>query len=292
MLVGSQDGKYPDGNSVVVRGSSATAVIDPSLSVAAAADRGEPLEVDLVLLTHTHEDHAAGIRGVRHEELHVHERDVAAARDVAALMDLYGVPDSARSSMTAMVRDQFGFVGWPEARAFAAGQVFDLGGVTVRAVHAPGHTAGHTVFLVEPDGVLVTGDIDLSSFGPYYGDAASSLDDFESTLVAVREIPAEWYVTFHHKGVVTGHAAFAAAIDAYASVIDRRSAALLALLPTADAAPRSLDALVAHGIVYRPGTRPAVFGDSVEQHTIERHLQRLCEQGLAVERDDQGWARA
>ena len=40
--------------------------------------------------------------------------------------------------------------------------------------HMPGHTAGHTVLLVEPEGVAFIGDIDLTGFGPYYGDACSS----------------------------------------------------------------------------------------------------------------------
>ena len=47
--------------------------------------------------------------------------------------------------------------------------------------------------------------------------------------------------------------------------------ALLALL----AEPRTLDELVEHGIVYRSGTRPPLFGTPVEKRTIEQHLDRL-----------------
>jgi glyoxylase-like metal-dependent hydrolase (beta-lactamase superfamily II) len=150
--------------------------------------------------------------------------------------------------------------------------VVDLGDVTVQLVHAPGHTSGHSVYLIESDSgrVLVTGDIDLSSFGPYYGDAASGLDDFEHTLQHVRAIEADHYVTFHHKGVVDGHESFVQAVDAYAAVIVRRHAQLLQLLEQR----RTFDELVREGIVYRPGTRPAVFGESVERYTIRRHLER------------------
>ena len=55
----------------------------------------------------------------------------------------------------------------------------------------PGHTCGHCVLLVEPGGIAFIGDIDLSSFGPYYGDATSSLAEFRRTLEAVKEIPAQ-----------------------------------------------------------------------------------------------------
>ena len=38
--------------------------------------------------------------------------------------------------------------------------------------------------------MLYLGDIDLSSFGPYYGDAWSDLEDFERSLALVRAIEA------------------------------------------------------------------------------------------------------
>ncbi|MEY4010155.1 MAG: hypothetical protein RLZZ93_847 [Actinomycetota bacterium] len=278
VLFGNEQGKYPDGNSVLVEGAAGSVLIDPSLGV-----RGidPPLEVDTVLLTHTHEDHAAGVSAVRWQSLRVHELDVAALRSVDELMRLYGVPRSVWPEMTEFVTGRFHFAGWPQAEGMSDGESVDLGGVRVTLVHAPGHTAGHSLYLVDGDDgvrVVVTGDIDLTGFGAYYGDAASSLESFERTLLMARALVADHYVTFHHKGVVDGHAAFVAAVDAYAESFQRREGALLALLAT----PQSLDELVAEGIVYRAGTRPALFGDSVERRTIEQHLHRLVSNG-AVE---------
>ncbi|MFM7044351.1 MAG: MBL fold metallo-hydrolase [Ilumatobacteraceae bacterium] len=286
VLFGHEQGKYPDGNTVLVCGTEATMAIDPALSARTAS-----LEVDVVALTHAHEDHVAGVSAVAHRTLMVHEADAPALRDRTELMRMYGMPEADWPAMDAIVAERFHYDGWPDAQGFAAGAVVDLGGVTVRAVHAPGHTRGHTVFLIEPDGVLVTGDIDLSTFGPYYGDAYSDLDDFESTLREVRGIEARHYVTFHHKAVIDGHEAFAAAIDSYAGVIGRRSAALLALLDD----PRTFEQLVEVGILYRPGTRPAVFGESAERYTIRRHLERLVREGRASSAGSgatQEWARA
>ena len=67
VLFGTEQGKYPDGNSVLVRGAHSSMLIDPSLSV-----RGQGLSVDVVALTHAHEDHAAGISGVAFQRLTVH----------------------------------------------------------------------------------------------------------------------------------------------------------------------------------------------------------------------------
>lgn len=283
VLFGHEQGKYPDGNSVLVQGATGTVLIDPSLSVRGVEP---PLEVDTVLLTHAHEDHAAGVSAVRWGALKVHHRDVDALRSVDALMALYGVPAQVWPQMTEFVTERFHFAGWPDAEGLDDGDVLDLGGVTVTLLHAPGHTAGHSMYLIDGDDgvrVVVTGDIDLTGFGAYYGDAASSLDAFEQTLRAARELVADHYVTFHHKGVVDGHAAFAAAVDEYASSFRRREDALLALLEL----PRTFDELVADGIVYRPGTRPAVFGESVERRTIEQHLGRLVGNGVVAVVDGQ-----
>jgi glyoxylase-like metal-dependent hydrolase (beta-lactamase superfamily II) len=284
VLFGHEHGKYPDGNSVVVRGTDSSVVIDPSLSVHAMSPG---LAVDAVLLTHAHEDHMAGVSAVQAGARCVHHADRAALRSIDGLMALYGVPAESVPMMTEFVTQRFHYVGWPDALGFDDGTVWDLGGVSVTAVHAPGHTGGHSVFVIEPDGVVVCGDIDLTSFGPYYGDAASDIEQFEDTLRRVAAIDAAHYVTFHHKGVIDGHETFAAAMAAYAAVIDRRQSALLALLES----PRTIDELVDIGIIYRPGTRPAGFGESVERYSIRRHLTRLAASGGAVVEGDR-WRAA
>jgi glyoxylase-like metal-dependent hydrolase (beta-lactamase superfamily II) len=283
---GHEQGKYPDGNSVVVRGTSGSVVIDPSLSVHRASPA---LSVDAVLLTHAHEDHVAGVSAVAAGSVHVHHADLPALQSVDGLMRLYGLDEGDWPTMTQLVTERFHFVGWPEALGFGDGEVWHLGGVTVTAVHAPGHTAGHTMFLIESDDgtrVVVTGDIDLSTFGPYYGDAASSLADFEATLAMAHELHADHYVTFHHKGVIDGFDDFRTAVEAYQAVFGRRTESLLALL----AERRTVDELVDIGIVYRAGTRPAVFGTSVERRTIRQHLDRAVADGAVVTDGREYWA--
>ena len=145
VLFGHEQGKYPDGNSVLVRGSGGSALIDPALSVRNASP---PLAVDTVLLTHTHEDHAAGLSAVATNDIRVHHADLAALRSVDGLMRLYGIPEALWPQMTELVQDRFHFDGWPDAKGLDDGDVVDLGDVSVRAIHAPGHTSGHTVYLL------------------------------------------------------------------------------------------------------------------------------------------------
>lgn len=155
-----------------------------------------------------------------------------------------------------MLREQFHVRGRPDARGFEDGAVFDLGGRTVTVVHLPGHTAGHCGFLVEPDGFLFVADVDLTSFGPYYGDVGSSLAEFEASIGRLREIEARWYGTAHQKGVIEGAEEFRSRLDAYAGVIQRREETLLKFLD----GPRTVEEIVEHRLVYRPHVRGHTYG--------------------------------
>src|SRR5262249_15443220 len=127
-------------------------------------------------------------------------------------------------------------------------------------------------------GVLALGDIDLSSFGPYYGDAVSSLDEFERTLVEVRRLPARWYATFHHIGVIDGQQAFVERLDRYGAVIGAREAPLLEYVRE----PRTVAEMVAHRFVYRPHD-DVLWADAVERRSAVQHLDRLCRAGRVAE---------
>ena len=142
----------------------------------------------------------------------------------------------------------------------------------MRAIHLPGHTRGHCALLAEPAGVLFLGDIDLTGFGPYYGDAWSYLEDFERSLARVRELPARVWVSFHHAGVITERAEFLAKLDRFAGRIAERERACSSSSPRR---ARSTD-MVAHRFLYPPHAQ-LPFIDAAERRTItpaSRSLRR------------------
>ncbi|WP_223206267.1 MBL fold metallo-hydrolase [Streptomyces xanthii] len=272
VLVGDRRGAFPYGNSLLVRGRDATVVVDPSLSLVDHVPAA-----DMVLVSHGHEDHVAGLGGYD-MPVHVHEKDLAAVRSRAAMVASFGPAEEHRDALDRQLRDEFRVADRPDAQGFAEGTVFDLGGRTVTVVHLPGHTAGHCGFLVEPDGFLFVADIDLTSFGPFYGDAGSSLVDFEASLRRCREIDARWYGTAHQKGVIEGAAEFRSRLDAFTGVVERRDATLLSLLDE----PLGVGELATHRLVYRPHVE-GVNVPLVERRTLVRHLARLSGQGRVEE---------
>ncbi len=275
VLVGPDNGAYPSGNSLYVEGAGESVVIDPSVTVVAMG--GAPGRVDAVLNSHSHEDHVAGNGFFADARVHVHREDLLGVTSLEGLMDVYGWDGFGRDEWARTVVEKFHFTPRPDARGFSGGDVFDLGGTTVEAVHLPGHTRGHSGFRIS-DGVFFLSDIDLTGFGPYYGDAWSDLEDFEASLAVVRDEEADFYVTFHHKGVIEGRAAFLRLLDSFTEVIPRRHEAMLEFL----AEPRSIDELAEHRFVYRQHVQLG-FVELVERRTATLHVERMLRRGEARE---------
>jgi hypothetical protein len=94
----------------------------------------------------------------------------------------------------------------------------------------------------------------------------------------VRDEEADFYVTFHHKGVTEGRETFVEMIDAFTAVIGRRHDAMLEFL----AEPHSIDEMRAHRFIYRPHVEMA-FVESVEARSADLHVQRMLRRGEALE---------
>ncbi len=268
VFYGAERGKYPHANTLVVAGTEEALAIDPSLGL--IPRRGRLPRVDRVLNSHCHEDHTAGNHLFPDVPLHLHTLDAPGVRSLDDFMAIYGFPPEIDAAFRPLLTERFHFTARSDAQSFEDGDLFDLGGVRVTVIHTPGHTRGHCCFLVEPDSILYVSDIDLSSFGPYYGDAWSSLEDFERSIAAVRAIEARWYVTSHHVGTIEGHTAFAERLDRFAAKIAERERRLLEFL----AEPRTLAEVAEHRFVYRPGDQ-VLFADPVERRSMGQHIERL-----------------
>jgi len=281
ILFGVENGKYPQGNSFLVEGSKQTALIDPSLGIVSRKDRLPA--ADLILLSHVHEDHVAGLHLYPSTPCYCHQADALGMQDLAGMMAIYGFEGEGGVDFESTVLDEFFYQPRPDVQTFEDGAVFDLGGVTIKVLHTPGHTRGHCCFMVEWDDqqLVYLGDIELTGFGPYYGDAWSSLTDFETSIEKLTHIESEYWLTFHHKGLIESREQFLVMLKAFREMIGFRESNLLDFLEQ----PRSMQDIVTHRFVYRPGTGGSM-ADQVERRSMQMHLDRLMVQGRVALSDE------
>jgi glyoxylase-like metal-dependent hydrolase (beta-lactamase superfamily II) len=280
VLFGAQHGKYPDGNSLLIRGANERVLVDPALGVIPRSDGLAP--IDRVFYSHCHEDHFAGGYLFPDASWHVHADDAIGFASLDEMMSIYGYAGDIATAFRDTVVGRFNYVSHP-VEHLADGDEFDFGNVSLTVHHTPGHTRGHCCFVLAwgdrgPDErLLYLGDIELTSFGPYYGDAWSDLESFERSLAYIREVEARWYATFHHIGVLD-RPTFLERLDRFETKIALREAALLDYLQE----PHSLDEIAAHRFVYRPGDA-VPNADFVERRSMGMHIARLIAQDRVEE---------
>ncbi|KAF2429265.1 Metallo-hydrolase/oxidoreductase [Tothia fuscella] len=124
------------------------------------------ISLSYVLLTHWHGDHTGGVPDL--VRLYPHLRDHIYKNE----------PDKGQQGIT-------------------NGQIFQVEGATVRAIHAPGHSDDHMCFILEEERAMFTGDNVL-------GHGTSAVEDLGTFMASLQKM--------HSQNCAVGHPAHGATI--------------------------------------------------------------------------------
>ncbi|MFO7688176.1 MAG: MBL fold metallo-hydrolase [Desulfobacterales bacterium] len=273
LIAGANKGRYPFCHSLYVP--EAGLLIDPGAERASLERLRATEDVRQVWLSHWHEDHWGQLDLFDDLPLAMSRIDAPPMADLSVFFQWYGVGENLYDVWRPLMEEQFHFRPRIPDGYLSDGDIIDLGGLTVEVIHSPGHTPGHLCFYFREIETLFLGDMDLTRFGPWYGDRDSDIEAIIRSVKRLRQIPARRWICSHENGVY--HDVCGPMWDAYLAVIERRESALCDFLRNA---PRTLDEIAARWIVYGKARQPEDFYAFGERNHMQKHLERLMKAGV------------
>lgn len=277
-IPGSRNGRYPSCNSLFID-DEIRAIIDPG------SDENELLEISrlkpgMVINSHYHEDHRTYLNFFPDADLLVHGAELPCYLSINSFLDYYGLLGRRHEqAWRELAIGQFNYRERPPDREISEGDLIEFGATQLKVIHTPGHSPGHCCFHFPREGILFLADLDMTSFGPWYGDRVSDIDQTIESIRRILEIDAQIYISSHAQ-IMRGD--ISALAQAYIGVIDTREKKLLEYL----AEPRTLDEIVGRWICYGRRREPEYFFEFGERSLIKKHLERLEKHGIAARGED------
>jgi glyoxylase-like metal-dependent hydrolase (beta-lactamase superfamily II) len=263
----------------------ARAIVDPACDPAKLEVLRREFSIDYLLSSHAHEDHMGGNYLFPEALMLSHPDEAPLLADVECWLNSLGGdawPEEDKALWRAFLIETCHYVPRRADRDLRDGDVLDLGGVGIEVVHTPGHTSGHCAFYVRNQKIMYTADLDLTRFGPYYGDPSSDIDDTIRSLERIKSYDVQTYLSAHGRGIYEGHPEV---VDRYLDVIFFREEKLLAFL--ADG-PKTLEQIAQERIVYGEHTVTGGPWDLIitERAMMAKHLDRLIARGVVRRHGD------
>lgn len=278
-ILGENRGKYPNCHSIYIE--DAGVLIDPGSDRKRLIQLRENIGVKEIWLSHWHEDHIMHLDLFDDLPLCISEMDAEPLSDIEIFLDGYGMEqDDYRQFWEALLKEQFHFRPRKPSRFLKDGEIIHLGEISVEVISTPGHTLGHLAFFFKEPGVLFMGDYDLTSFGPWYGDVNSSIEQTIGSLECLRTIPAKVWLTGHETGLFEEEPG--EIWDKYLNVINEREEKLMNLLKE----PRTLENIIEAWIIYGKPRKPKALFEFGERALMKKHLEKLMNQGAVAMVED------
>ncbi|HEU5140186.1 MAG TPA: MBL fold metallo-hydrolase [Bacillales bacterium] len=212
ILVGENNSKVPFSTSLLLNDKEGSVLIDCG-GGSRVFDYLKQKNIAEIYLTHYHLDHIWGAHLFPDAKLSINPYDlkkVSNPREMAkasGIYALYGEKEADRwleRQLNKPETDEFKLRWKPVLnitdQVYPYEQTIDVAGTNMTILHTPGHTEGYCSPYFPEYGVLYAGDFDLTSFGPWYNDADSDIDQFFESAERTLEVDAKYYVTGHHKG--------------------------------------------------------------------------------------------
>jgi len=284
LVLGANKGHFPWSHSILATGD-INVLFDTGCGAEAIQEVKDNFPIDLVINSHTHPDHFSGNHHFVEHELWVPERFADILDDLDRMSVRFAGGGEPAWNWLHLVKVVLGHQSTPPTGSYWEGDVIDLGSLRFKAMHTPGHTADHFCFLEENRGILLSFDIDLTPFGPWYGHTECDLDEFRASLCRLKEISLNMVISSHRRPVTSG---IDEEIAAFESVIDARTEKIHLMLAEG---PASLEELAEESPIYGVKERGFALFTYFESRMIQHHLEFLVKIGHVELQEDGRYRR-
>jgi glyoxylase-like metal-dependent hydrolase (beta-lactamase superfamily II) len=274
---GKNNSRFPYCACLYLKGQDMRVLIDAGMGASHLA----PLKkwgIDILILSHCHIDHRLARREIPDVPVWCHEAEAFFLKDRNLFYNAIGLP---RSGLNLAGRLDYtdGMFGLEISHYLEDEDRIDLGGITLETIHTPGHTPGHLAFFIPEANLLFTADVDLTSFGPFYGHDFADIDDFLQSIERLKQQNASIVAT-GHAGPFNGQVN--EKLKAYEEIFYRRDGLILEQLTQ----PRTLGDFWDRNLIFRAYPDFPDLMRWFELVHIEKHLERLKAMGRVQCKDD------
>ena len=291
VISGENNSRFPCCTSLLVDGGDLVAVIDPGAGVKALQAASEEKHVDLVINTHYHFDHINCNYLFSEAKLLLNPLEAACFSDLADVGNLLGIreyygdkgvaawidnvknPQTKQTPFSPSCRHEWWLSTRTKAGEYEYGQEWFIGKAKVIMVHTPGHTQGFCCPYFPDEGIVYTGDIDLTYFGPWYAGSDGDIDSFIWSAKRVARLDADHFITGHQEGIFS-RSQFLRRIDRFINIIEERQQRLVKLLESGIA----LQDVPNHGLIYPPKYHVDPWIKMWESIAVRKHYEKLQHQ--------------
>ena len=278
LVRGENNARFPEANSLLVDDELLT-LVDAGSSMTSLEitlrDLGHELsDIDQIILTHFHIDHkghADEIQKVADCEVICHSLAEHGVKTFEGMVEFYGIGGHRYyDSWKQLLERRFGYVitSYEVTGTFEEGKSIDCGNTELIPIHLPGHTIDHTCFGINGLETILLVDIDLTHFGPWYGNKVSDIEEFKTSIQRVIDLQPKIGISSHLVDPVTE--GLDSRLRRYLTIFDERENRIIENIANGI---NTLERLTHKPTIYPRIPLPAYL--VFEQFMLEKHLELL-----------------
>ncbi|TFF97961.1 MAG: MBL fold metallo-hydrolase [Promethearchaeota archaeon] len=285
-IQGKKKGKVPYSNSLVI----GDHLIDTGISSVRLKRVKKTFSIKKIIFSHWHDDHIRDSKIFSDLPFYCHVDTRPIIENIDKLLDLYDLRGTkAEKTFKVWLSDQIDVYDTEIEGVFKSKDIITMGDdLQVQVISTPGHSIGHCSFYIPKLRFAFLGDIDLSTFGPWYGGKDSNIADFKQSIDKVKELNLKTVVT-GHSGLFRGEKLIKTELERYKNIFSEREAKILQYLSKEE--QKKPKDLLEKNIIYKRYFFFKPFLLAMEKTMIKKHFDELNKKNR-IKRKNEGFVLA